>query len=329
MSTNNEINKASVIFVPLIKISEQSTPTVLSTDAEEGSNSSQLKKRNRYNSFYTQHPVKINLNLEEKEEILRNISKQQQKMNNYNKEENSISSKKRENIYEWCHKLLDSTELSKIEKTSIFHRFCTAYDFVMEKLFIMNYSIREQEELKILIITIFLLAYKMEGLCIGKISISNLIDSFLNEIKMNKDELLNKVLQYEIKILELIDFNPQIIDDNNIYQLSYLIWDLYKKINNANLSEEAEIKIENVLNYLNIMLEFSDNATFDLFPIEKALISFYTSLYYTMNENENFFGVIKEFHFYLKNKMKIVNIADETIEEYVMMYNDILKKKGI
>ena len=321
MSAKGLANKRSVIFVALIKNTEQSTPTVVSTDAEEGSN--------HYNSFYSQNPVKINLNLEEKEIILQNISKQQKQTKNYSEEKNSISFRKRENIYEWCHKLLDSTELSKIEKSSIFHRFCTAYDFVMEKLFVIHHPIKEEEELKILIITIFLLAYKMEGFSIGKISISNLIESFLNEIEMDKNKLSNEVLQYEVKVLELIDFDPQVFNDNNIYQLSYLIWDLYKKIYNANLDETTEIKIENVFTYLNDMLEFSDKMVFDLFPIDKAVISFYTSLYYIMNESKNFFEIIKEFHLYLKNKMKVINISDESIQEYVMKYYNILKEKGI
>ena len=106
-------------------------------------------------------------------------------------------------------------------------------------------SIQEEyNELKILVITIFLLTYKLEGLSIAKISISNLIDTFLSELKMGKRQLSKKILNYEIKILELIDFNPQIFEDNSISQLSYLLYDLFKKKYNIILKENEEKKLK-------------------------------------------------------------------------------------
>ena len=148
-------------------------------------------------------------------------------MSDYSTESDSLSFNGRENILEWCHNILETVNLTKSERSSIFHRFCTAYDFIMEKLFLIHCSIKEPDELKIFIITIFLLTYKLEGITIAKITISNLIDAFLSALEIDKKDLSEKILQNEIKILELIDFNPQIFEDNNIFQLSYMLLDLF------------------------------------------------------------------------------------------------------
>ena len=110
-------------------------------------------------------------------------------MSDYSTESDSISFNGRENILEWCHNILEKANLTKNERASIFHRFCTAYDLIMEKLFLINNTIKEYDELKILVITIFLLTYKLEGLSIAKISISNLIEAFLSELNIDKNQL--------------------------------------------------------------------------------------------------------------------------------------------
>ena len=135
----------------------------------------------------------------------------------------------RQNVIQWCLKVLEPISLIEYQKTSIFHRFCTAYDYIMEKLYILNKSIKEHDEIKILIISIFLLSYKMEGFSLAKLTISSLIDVFLTEIKIEKNEIINKIAGDEMKILEILDFNPQIFDDNNIHQLSYILYDLFFK----------------------------------------------------------------------------------------------------
>ena len=89
-----------------------------------------------------------------------------------------------------------------MEKKSIFYRFCTAYDFIMEKLFLIHQSIKEEKEIKIFIITIFLITYKMEGFVIAKITISNLIDAFLSEFHIERKDLIDKIVFYEMKIIE-------------------------------------------------------------------------------------------------------------------------------
>ena len=216
--------------------SDQSSPDILkinlNTPKIEANNksdlilSNEIRKGERRNSVFIPRPQ---IFFDEKEDILINISKRQRKMSDYSTESDSISFNGRENILEWCRNILEKANLTKNERASIFHRFCTAYDLIMEKLFLINNTIKEYDELKILVITIFLLTYKLEGLSIAKISISNLIEAFLSELNIDKNQLSEKILHYEIKILELMDFNPQIFEDNSISQLSYILYDLFKK----------------------------------------------------------------------------------------------------
>lgn len=250
-------------------------------------------------------------------------------MSDYSTESDSISFSGRENVLEWCHNILDTINLTKSEKSSIFHRFCTAYDFIMEKLFLLNSSIKEPDELKIFIITIFLLTYKLEGFSIGKITISNLIDEFLSSLNIDKNELSEKILQNEIKILELIDFDPKIFEDNNIFQLSYILFDLFKNKYQLKLNDIEEKKIENAIDYLNDSIEFSDKMLFNLVPIDKGMISFYSAAFYVFSNNKEVYPKLKDFLEYLKNKTKIIKSDQEVIEGYAMIYFEGIKQQGI
>ena len=303
------------------------TPKIESINKSNLSLSQEIDKGERRNSVFIPHPQIVFDEKEEKEDILINISKNQRKMSDYNSESDSISFNGRENILEWCHNILEKANLTKNEKTSIFHRFCTAYDLIMEKLYLLNNSIKEYNELKILVITIFLLTYKLEGLSIAKISISNLIDTFLSELKMGKRQLSKKILNYEIKILELIDFNPQIFEDNSISQLSYLLYDLFKKKYNIILKENEEKKIENIMDYLNDNIEFSDKMLFNLLPIDKGMISFYSSAFYCFINEKDVYPKLKEYLDYLRNTLKIIKIETEVIEGYAMIYFNQIKEK--
>ena len=250
-------------------------------------------------------------------------------MSDYSTESDSLSFNGRENILEWCHNILETVNLTKSERSSIFHRFCTAYDFIMEKLFLIHCSIKEPDELKIFIITIFLLTYKLEGITIAKITISNLIDAFLSALEIDKKDLSEKILQNEIKILELIDFNPQIFEDNNIFQLSYMLLDLFKKKYQLNIINDEEGKIETVIDYLNDNIEFSDKMLFNLFPIDKGMISFYSAVYYVYINNKDIYMKLKDFLGYLKNKSKVIKTEQEVIEGYAMIYFEQIKQQGI
>ena len=150
---------------------------------------------------------------DESEDIIIQLAKRQRKMSNYSDEEN-LAYSSRESLLEWCNKVLDSLELSLLEKESIFHRFSTAFDFIMEKLSLIHKSITDPLELKKLVVTIFLLTYKLEGFSIGKMTINTLIDAFLKSLCIDREELSNQIIQTELKILNILDYNPLILDDN-------------------------------------------------------------------------------------------------------------------
>ena len=271
-----------------------------------------VKKRPRLKSMTTPNS---NFFLEEKEEILKNLSKKQRKTSDYS-EKDSLSFNSRESVIEWCHNVLESIKLTENEKKSIFYRFCTAYDFIMEKLFLIHKTIKEEKELKIFIITIFLLTYKLEGFCIAKITINNLIMAFLSEINMDKKDLGDKIIFYEMKILELIDFNPQIFDDNNIYQLSYLLYDLFIKKYFIELLDEKKEKIEKMINYINKSISFSEEMIFDIFPIDKAMMSFYISIKYYCKEEKDIIQLLDKYYDYLKNGLKAIKINMNELEKF-------------
>ena len=269
-------------------------------------------KRHRLNSMY--NPIS-NFFLEEKEEILKTLSKKQRKTSDYS-EKDSLSFNSRETVIEWCHNVLENIKLTENEKKSIFYRFCTAYDFIMEKLFLIHQTIKEEKELKIFIITIFLLTYKLEGFGIAKITINNLIGAFLSEINMDKKLLGDKIIFYEMKILELIDFNPQIFDDNNIYQLSYLLYDLFNKKYFIELSDEKKEKIEKMINYINKSISFSEEMIFDIFPIDKAMMSFYISIKYYCKDDKDVIQLLDKYYDYLKNSLKVIKINMKDLEKF-------------
>ena len=318
----NSSNKTSP---DILKIN-LSTPKIESTNKPNLSLSDDdlVEEENRRNSVFIPHPQIV---FEEKEDILISISKNQRKMSDYSSESDSISYNGRENILEWCHSILETVNLTKNERASIFHRFCAAYDLIMEKLFLIHKTIKEPDELKIFVITIFLLTYKLEGLSIAKISVSNLIEAFLSALKINKNELSQKILHYEIKILELMDFNPQIFDDNSISQLSYILFDLFKKKYSLKLKESDEQKVENIMDYLNDNIEFSDKMLFNLIPIDKGMISFYSSAFYTFADDSEIYSKLQDFLGYLKNSLKIIKTETEVIEGYAMIYFQQIKEK--
>ena len=320
MSSNNIMEEYENLKI------NQSTPKIELNRISDLSFSNESQGNVRRNSVFIPRPQ---IFFDEKEDILINISKHQRKMSDYSTESDSISFSSRENVLEWCHNILETINLTKSEKSSIFHRFCTAYDFIMEKLFLNNSSIKDPDELKIFIITIFLLTYKLEGFSIAKITISNLIDEFLSSLNIDKKELSDKILQNEIKILELIDFDPKIFEDNNIFQLSYILFDLFKKKYNLKLNEKEEEKIETAIDYLNDSIEFSDKMLFNLVPIDKGMISFYSAAFYVLAENKEMYPKLKDFLEYLKNKTKIIKSEQEVFEGYAMIYYEGIKQQGI
>lgn len=244
---------------------------------------------------------------DESEDIIIQLAKRQRKMRNYSDEEN-LAYSSRESLLEWCNKVLDSLELSLLEKESIFHRFSTAFDFIMEKLSLIHKSITDPLELKKLVVTIFLLTYKLEGFSIGKMTINTLIDAFLKSLCIDREELSNQIIQTELKILNILDYNPLILDDN-VHQLSFILYDIMRmKVMENKMESETAKKIEGALIEMNKIIQFSDKMLFDIMPLDKAAISFFSVLECKKRVDVN---IIKRFYNYLRDELRVIKIEEE------------------
>ena len=303
------------------------TQSILDLTLEENEKSNIIidkRRARRLNSTHiTSRPL---LFLEEKEDILITLNRKQHKINNYSQNKESIYFSERQNAIYWCLKVLETIELPECQKISIFHRFCTAYDYIMEKFFLLNKPIKEQNDLKIFIINIFLLAYKFEGFSLAKLTISSLIDSFLKEIKTDKNELINRIAENEVTILKLLDYNPQIFDDNNIHQLSYILYDLFFKKYSLKLNLNEEKKILNALDFINKSIEFSDKILFAYYPIDKAMLSFYSSVEYCCIKRQTVLDALKRFNRYLRNNISIIKLTKDDFDKYCIKFAKILYK---
>ena len=244
---------------------------------------------------------------DESEDIIIQLAKRQRKMSNYSDEEN-LAYSSRESLLEWCNKVLNSLELSLLEKESIFHRFSTAFDFIMEKLSLIHKSITDPLELKKLVVTIFLLTYKLEGFSIGKMTINTLIDAFLKSLCIDREELSNQIIQTELKILNILDYNPLILDDN-VHQLSFILYDIMRmKVMENKMESETAKKIEGALIEMNKIIQFSDKMLFDIMPLDKAAISFFSVLECKKRVDVN---IIKRFYNYLRDELRVIKIEEE------------------
>ena len=198
----------------------------------------------------------------------------------------------------------------------------------MEKYFLLNKILKKQDELKIMIITLFLLAYKMEGLILDKLTISSLIDSFMKENKTNKEELIDRVVKNEMNIITILDFNPQIFNDNNIHQISYILFDLFAKKYLLKFSEKEEKKIHNALDFINKSIQFSDKMLFKYYPIDKAMLSFYSAVEYSI-ERKNILDALKKYNRYLRNNIQIIKLTKEDFDNYCKKFKKIMNKNKI
>ena len=325
---NNEVNKYSGKDISKslldLKLEDEKTNKI---DVDMDININNNRRPRRLHSTYIS--TRPQLFLEEKEDILMSLYKKQHKISNYSEQKDSISFAERQNIIQWCLKVLEPISLIEYQKTSIFHRFCTAYDYIMEKLYILNKSIKEHDQIKILIISIFLLSYKMEGFSLAKLTISSLIDVFLTEIKIEKNELINKIAGDEMKILEILDFNPQIFDDNNIHQLSYILYDLFFKKYALKLNAHEEKKIHGALDFINKSVEFSDKILFKYYPIDKAMLSFYSSVEYCCIKRQTVLDALKKYNRYLRNNMKVIKLTKDDFDKYCVKFAKVLYKNKL
>ena len=191
----------------------------------------------------------------------------------------------------------------------------------MDKLFIEKQSITNEDDLKKMTITIFLLTYKFEGYLIGKVSIKNLVEAFLSSMNIDNEELENTIQQSEMKILQLLDYNPFCLE-NNIYELSLILMDLLKK--KFSLSKVLFDFIEEKLNNSNKNIILSNKILFETIPLDKAAISITSIIMLmkkTLNELKNnnpnakillleVENLDKNFFLYLKNDLKVLRFGN-------------------
>ncbi len=199
----------------------------------------------------------------------------------------------------------------------------------MEKYFLLNKIIKEKDELKIMIITLFLLTYKMEGLILDKLTKSSLIDSFMKENIADKNELIDRVAKNEMNIITILDFNPQIFNDNNIHQISYILFDLFAKKYILKFSEKEERKIHKALDFINKSIEFSDKILFKYYPIDKAMLSFYSAVEYSCIKRQSILDALKKYNRYLRNDMQIIKLTKEDFDKYCIRFAKIMCKNKI
>lgn len=258
--------------------------------------------------------------LDESEELLVQTSKKQRKISDYSEEE-GIGYSSRETILDWCEKVLNSIILTTLEKESIFHRFSTAYDFIMEKLHILRKSITTSHDLKKLVVTIFLITYKFEGFVIGKITISSLVSAFLKNLGVDEKELEKTVLKTELKILKMLDYDSTLFD-NNIHQLSFILFDLMKNKFLSGITPEEQIKVETYLMDINRLIQFSDKVIFDVLPLDKAAVSLFCTLEILKSEVNISDDTISVFYNYLKKDLRVIKMEDQEFKELCKEFRD-------
>ena len=279
--------------------------------------------RRMHSTYITTRP---NLFFEEKEDIIINLFKKQRKLNNYSENKESITFSKRKNIFTWCLSVLESISLEEDQKASIFHRFCTVYDFIMDKLFVLKKDIKEQTKLKTLVIPIFLLSYKMEGFSLAKLTISSLVNAFMKDVKIDKNELSDKIYKNEIEIIGIMDYNPQIFNDNNIHQISYILLDVFIRKYSLKFKESEKKKIHEALDYLNNSIEFSDKMLFKYLAIDKAMLSFYSVIEYCCLKRQTVLDALKKYNRYLRNNLNVIKLVKDEYDKYCIRFAKILYK---
>ena len=102
-----------------------------------------------------------------------------------------------------------------------------------------------------------------------------------------------------------------------------------KKKYDLKINDIDEQKIKNAIDYLNDSIEFSDKMLFNLVPIDKGMISFYSAAFYVFAENKDIYPKLKDFLEYLENKTKIIKSEQEVFEGYAMIYYEGIKQQGI
>lgn len=262
-------------------------------------------KRIRYNStnFLSRYPEK---------ELLLNISKNQRRMSGCF--EDKINSFEREKLFEKADKTLKNLKLSNEQKKSIFHRFCYLLGFITEKLYVKDKNICFSK-INVIATAILLLSFKFEGIFIDKKFTFNIITNYLNELgeELIKEDI-DEIFSYEGKIIKVLESSPEIINDNNLYQLSFFLFELFMRKYSNDIDEDKFDDIKNQIDYCNQLIEIKYNIVYNLYPIDKALISFYSSAKFVLEPYKNMIGKLDNFYSYLKANLEISKISKRDFE---------------
>lgn len=263
-------------------------------------------KRPRFNSTNA-------LSTYEEKELLSNISKNQRRMSGCY--EDKIDSSERENLIEKIERTLKNMKLTNEQRSSIYHGFCNLFRFFNEKLCATNEDISVAKDLKIISGAILLLSFKLEGLIINKKFIFDLISSYFNEFEEKFiDEDFNEIFSYEIKIVKILESSPEIINDNNLYKLSFFLFELFMNKYPDDIDEDQVEDIKNEINYCNQLIEGKYNIVYNLYPIDKALMSFYSSAKFILQPDKNLISKLNDFYSYLKANLENSKISKRDFE---------------
>ena len=188
----------------------------------------------------------------------------------------------RKKIFLWVNDVLSSLSISQINKYSIYHRFTYAYSTITSLLYNQNkFYIKDQ--FKILIVSIFLLCYKIEGFTIHKFPIASMINTFLKSVTMNAIDIKNEIKKMEIEICKLLNYDIYLLEHNQ-FQITLILLELLKE--KFMLEDKYYEEVYGIVNQVN---KYIDNAShneinFELLPIEKGMIAVFAGIIKMNNE---------------------------------------------
>lgn len=275
------------------------------------------------------------------EELLIELLKHQRRLANYNREQNNIGYTSRAVLFNWIEKVISLLGLRESNQVSIYYRFTTLYDIIMEQMHLKDNPIASDEELKKLMVTIFLIAYKFEGHSIGKITISGLINAFLINLNVNQQKTINEIRKIEVSILQLIEYDVYMLN-SNVHVVSFFILTLIN--NHYCLSDDLYQLIELSLPKINKHILLSCDLLFDTFPIDNSVISLSATLSYikkrlvgkieiksTKQKVDDSFDnqllikeinqLVNELYDYFKSELKIIKLTNEEYKYFVLKFS--------
>ena len=243
----------------------------------------------------------------EEKQLLSNISKNQRRMSGCF--EDKINSFEREQLIEKCERSLKNFKLADDKKKSIFHQFCYLLGFIFEKLCSTeeNLSVRK---LNIIAAAILLLSFRLETSIADKKSTFDLIADFLDDAyETFTQENFDEISYYEAEIINVLESSPEIINDNNLYQLSTFLFNLFINKYPTDIDEDEIEDIKTSINFCNEIIEIKYSNVYNLYPIDKALMSFYSSMKFTLNPNKSMINKLDDFYSYLKTNLENSKIS--------------------